>query len=315
MGERGDLLSPLLKDKSDNMTLESSDPKIETLSPPKEPLTRRQILKRTATGLMGFGTLFAGEALVLEPSLLTLDKITIPIKGLSPAFVGYRIAFIADLHYPRYMHPEFIRHAISLANRHHPDLMVFGGDMCDKKGSATVPKLKGMFDHAEAKEGILGVLGNHDHWLDAPGIRRELTRHTPIRLIENESLLLERGGGVLAIGGVGDHWEGVENPAKAFEKVAPEIPRIMVAHNPDLAEELAIPVRVDLQISGHMHGGQIVVPGYGGLLSASRYGKKFCQGLVQGKVHPVYVTRGLFSTGHMRINCPPAVSIITLATV
>lgn len=158
------------------------------------------------------------------------------------------------------------------------------------------------------------MLGNHDHWLDALGVRREIARHTPIRLIENEHMVLERGGHGLAIGGVGDHWTGIEDPAQAFRGVPPDIPRILVAHNPDLAEELNSPLRIDLQISGHMHGGQIYVPGYGGLLHPSRYGNKFCQGLVQGRSHRVYVTRGLFSTGHLRLNCSPTVSLITLRT-
>ncbi len=278
------------------------------------PLTRRKLLKRATTGLFGFSILLAGDAFFLEPNLLTLDRVSIPIHGLSAAFDGFVIAFIADIHYPCYMHAKFVHHAIAIANRHHPDLFVFGGDITDKKGSVTVPNMSGLFDHAEAKEGIIGVLGNHDHWLDAPGVRRELARHTPLRIIENESMIVERGGKALAIGGVGDHWEGIEDPSRAFLHVPPEVPRILVAHNPDLAEELDIPVRIDLQISGHMHGGQIYVPGYGGVLHPSRYGNKFCQGLVQGKSHRVYVTRGLYSSGHARLNCPPAVSLITLRT-
>ena len=119
----------------------------------------------------------------------------------------------------------------------------------------------------------------------------------------------------MAIGGVGDLWCGVVDVPKTFSHTPPDVTRILVSHNPDLAEDLKDPVRVDLQISGHMHGGQIYVPGYGGLLHPSKYGNKFCQGLVKGKAHPVYTTRGLHSTGRVRLNCPPAITIITLRSL
>ncbi len=278
-------------------------------------LSRRAMLRRGAGGLFGFSAAIALDAVLLEPNLLTLHASEIPISQLPHAFDGYRIALIADIHYPHRMNPEFVRHAVSMANRHNPDLMVFAGDMTDHKGSPTVPNMSGLYDHAVARDGIVGTLGNHDHWLDAPGVRRELARRTPIRLIENESFQVERQGAALAIGGVGDHWEGIVDPERAFRGVDPKVPRILVAHNPDLAEEMRVLVRVDLQISGHMHGGQIYLPGYGGLLHPSRYGRKFCQGLVQGRSHRVYVTRGLFTTGRLRFLCPPAVSLLTLRSV
>lgn len=278
----------------------------------KEKLSRRKVITRGFFAFTSFAVSVGVDAFVIEPNRLTVDAPDIHIPSLPQAFDGYRIALIADIHYPRHMHPEYVQSAVALASSYHPDVMVFAGDICDHKGSATVPNLSGLFDKASAKDGVWGTLGNHDHWLDAPGIRKELNKHTPIRMIENEAIMVERGGHGLAIGGVGDLWCGVVDVPKAFAKVPPDMARILISHNPDLAEDLRDAVRVDLQLSGHMHGGQIYIPGYGGLLHPSKYGKKFCQGLVQGKAHRVYVTRGLHSAGRIRLNCPPAVSIITL---
>ncbi len=293
-------------------TTQNEDPPETPPHPRREKISRRKMITR---GFFAFTTLAASvgaDAFVIEPNRLTVDTPDIHIPSLPQAFDGYRIALIADIHYPRFIHPDYVRSAVALANSYHPDVMVFAGDICDNKGLTAIPDLSGLFDAATAKDGVWGTLGNHDHWLDAPGVRKELNRHTPIRMIENEAITVERGGQGLAIGGVGDLWCGVVDVPKAFAKIPPDMARILVSHNPDLAEDLRDPVRVDLQLSGHMHGGQIYIPGYGGLLHPSKYGKKFCQGLVQGKAHRVYVTRGLHSTGRIRFNCPPAVSIITL---
>lgn len=293
-------------------TTPKEDP-LETPSPPrKERISRRKAIVRGFAVFTSLAVAMGADALLIEPNRLTVDEVDIPVSSLPQAFNGYRIALIADVHYPRRMHPESVKSAVSLATSYNPDVMVFAGDMCDHKGSATVPKMRGLFDAARAKDGVWGTLGNHDHWLDAPGIRKELERHTPIRMLENAAITVERGGEGLAIGGVGDLWCGVVDVPKAFAKISPNMARILISHNPDLAEDLRDRERVDLQLSGHMHGGQIYIPGYGGLLHPSKYGKKFCQGLVQGKSHRVYVTRGLYTAGRVRFNCPPAISIINL---
>ena len=85
--------------------------------------------------------------------------------------------------------------------------------------------LAGLFDTAQARDGVVGVLGNHDHYYPAEKLRRELAEHTPVRLIENTAFLLERGGQHIAIGGVGDLWRGKLEP----EKRLPLFPTIFPA--------------------------------------------------------------------------------------
>lgn len=274
----------------------------------RQPSSRRTLLKRCVYGLAAIA-LADGLS---EPYRIAVEKVTIPITGLPPAFDGYRIALISDFHYPRQINAEYIRHTVTLANAFQPDILALTGDFVDHKGSATVPNMSQLFADAQAKDGILGVLGNHDHWLDAEGVRRELANNTPVRLIENECLLLERGGHVLAVGGVGDLWEGVLKPEEAFAKVAPETPRILLCHNPDYAETMVPKVRVDLQLSGHTHGGEAFFPMCGAPFVPSAYGNKFRSGLVQGRKHRVYVTRGVCSIRRVRFFCPPEVTCLTL---
>lgn len=258
--------------------------------------------------------ILALDAFFIEPNWLSLEIIEIPIEGLPDSFDGYRIALLSDFHYPRAVEVDFLRKAVALANTFHPDLVALTGDFCDnnRDDPHSVPHLSGLFDGFEALDGIVGVLGNHDHWIGADGIRKEITNHTPIRLIENQSFSIEREGHAIAIGGIGDLWEGVIDVQRTFAGLPDTMPRILLSHNPDTAEELDRAIRVDLQLSGHTHGGQVRIPFGPALKIPSRYGNKFRAGLVQGHSHRVYVTRGVCSVRHVRFWCRPEVTGIIL---
>jgi uncharacterized protein len=287
---------------------EQTETKTVKKPPETQRTSRRTFLRRSVYGLMAVAL---AEGLS-EPYRIAVERVSIPITGLSAAFDGYRIALISDFHYPRQISVDYVRHTVTLANGFQPDLLALTGDFVDHKGSATVPDMSRLFADAQARDGILGVLGNHDHWLDAEGVRRELAKNTPVRLIENECHLVERAGQALAIGGVGDLWEGVLKPEEAFAKIPPETPRILLSHNPDSAETMVPKVRVDLQLSGHTHGGEAFFPLLGAPFVPSAYGNKFRCGLVQGRKHRVYVTRGVCSIRRLRFFCPPEVTYITL---
>ena len=266
---------------------------------------------------LGIGACLAAvaiDAIVIEPRRVALEEVEIPIWDLPDAFDGYRIAIISDSHFPRWTSKKYIHRCIAMANGFRPDLIVILGDICDRawRQSAEVPNLAGVFDPACARDGILGVLGNHDHRFDMERLRQEFADRTPVHLIENTSVYLERGSALLAIGGVGDLWHGRVAPYQTFENVPPEIPRILLSHNPDLAERFPADIRVDLQLSGHTHGGQVCFPPGHAIHVPSLYGNKYRAGLVEGRRHRVYISRGIASSHLVRFCCPPEVSAITL---
>lgn len=271
------------------------------------------------------GGLVVADAAVVEPNWLSFETIDVPIRGLHSAFDGFRIALLSDVHWPRHMDADFCRRAVAMGNAFAPNVWAFTGDFCDAKGvmantppapgTRNVPNMTGLFEKMSATHGVLGVRGNHDHWIDGPAIAREIERCTPIQLIENKHLLLERGGGKLAIGGVGDLWTDRVDPVAAFAGVGDDVPRVMLSHNPDLAEEMKQDVRVDLQLSGHTHGGEARVPFGPAPAVPSRYGNKFRQGLVSGKKHRVYVTRGICRPRGVRFWCRPEVTGIVLRSM
>ena len=278
-------------------------------------LSRRTVLKAgAALAVGGVGV----DAFAIEPRRLRFERVTVPIADLPEPFHGYRIAFLTDVHYPRNIDRGFINEAIAMGNAFGPDLWTFGGDLIDTKGLSAVPTLAGVFEHAWAKDGTYGVLGNHDWHLDGPETIREVERTSPIRFLHNRHVLLNRGGESIALAGLEDLWEREPDLELALKGVTPEMPRLLLSHNPDTAElyvgstGLAESRRVDLQLSGHTHGGEIVLPFFGAPKIPSRYGRKFDQGLVQGALHRVYVGRGIASPRKVRFRCRPEVTGITL---
>ena len=149
-----------------------------------------------------------------------------------------------------------------------------------------------------------------------------------IPLIDNRRLFLgDRGGFVedlhrgpgLCIAGIGDLWEGNPNVEAALGGVRPDLPRLLLSHNPDAAEMRAIrnnAYRIDLMLSGHTHGGQVRLPGIGTPVVPSAFGQKYAAGLVRGPACRVFISCGLGTTiMPIRFGQPPEIAMLTLCAV
>src|SRR5262249_24297196 len=122
----------------------------------------------------------------------------------------------------------------------------------------------------------------------------------------------------LAVCGVGDLWEDDQDYERALDDLPEEMPRLLLSHNPDVAEEKSFirsGLRVDLMLSGHTHGGQIWVPGFGTPIVPSRYGQKYAGGWGGGPPGPVFVSRGLgLSMLPLRRGVTPEIAVLELRT-
>lgn len=277
------------------------------------PISRRKLVKQ---GLTLGALALVGDVFALEPEWIKVERVDIPIKGLPASFDGYRISLFSDIHWPRHIQKGYLDRVVRLANDFRPDLVAVPGDFCDANKlplrQLNHISLAGLYDGLRAKDGCVATLGNHDHRFNVPNLRREMAESTPFKLLTNEHRLIRRGGDLLAIGGVDDLWNSVVDPVKTFAEVPDDVPRILLSHNPDVAEDHVWPTRIDLQLSGHTHGGEIHLPFGQTKWIPSKYGNKFREGLVQGRSHRVYVTRGVCSPRGMRFRCRPEVTYITL---
>ena len=168
----------------------------------------------------------------------------------------------------------------------------------------------------KAPLGVFAVLGNHDFWSG-----REVTEkishgleNIEVQVLRNQAVPVKRKGGLLYMVGVDDYWESSYSLTKALRGIPTDACRILLSPNPDVNADIeTMRERIDLVVSGHTHGGQIVLPFTGALYIPSPFGQKYRSGLVSDNERQTYVSRGLgVFFVPVRINCPPDVSLLTL---
>lgn len=255
----------------------------------------------------------------VEPTWLELNCLDIPVADLPPAFAGFRIVQLSDLHFSRRVSTAYIAEAVELAQQQRADLIVLTGDFVHR-GFKYVGHLPESLGKLSAPCGVFAVLGNHDFSVrNALGFRRYRHLHQAvadslvacgIRVLRNESVPLERGSDRLYLSGVEDLWSRVCDVDRAMHGLDPAIPRIVLAHNPQTIERLN-GHRCDLMLSGHTHGGQVHVPGLG-RPTLSRQARRFAAGLYQHNRTFLYVNKGVGFGFQFRYGVRPEVAVTTL---
>lgn len=262
-------------------------------------------------------------AILVTPTALRRTNIDAPVAHLAPSLEGYTIAVLSDLHYGGTIAPaRLVARAVQMANDASPDLTVLLGDyaLSHTKLSAisrrmyewALPKMTETLRGLRARDGVIAILGNHDYDHDAAKVAAWL-RSTGARVLINECVVVSKGDAQLGIGGVDDWTHGRIDSAGGCASLAPDIPRVVLSHNPDGVLELSPASRVDLVFAGHTHGGQIVLPWLG---APSRHcticDASSASGWVARSPVPLYVTTGVGVVLPLRINCPPEVLVVRL---
>jgi predicted MPP superfamily phosphohydrolase len=160
-------------------------------------------------------------------------------------------------------------------------------------------------------------MGNHDHWTGPGGVRRAL-RAAGVRELPNQVLTVRRNDARLYIVGADDPWCKKANVAPIVKNLPSRGAAILLAHEPDYADNFCQYKRFDLQLSGHSHGGQVALPLIGPLALPGA-GQKYPRGQYQVEDMKLYTNRGLGTSGargfHVRFNCRPEITLFTLRTV
>ncbi len=275
---------------------------------------RRTFLKGLGALAVGACTLAIGSyeyGKHIEAKSLVVEQLQIPLKKLKPALEGFRIVQLSDFHLHPYTQIDFVQQAVNTANALKPDLIVLTGDYV-LKGAESIFELAPVLASLDAKYGLFTILGNHDLWTDVTTIRIGL-KEARLPLLYNEGLTLDVGGESLYLAGLDDGWSGHPDLKAALNKRPADIPTILLAHEPDLADVYSLDGRVSLQLSGHSHGGQVRIPGLGAPILPS-LGRKYDQGLYTVNNMWLYTNRGLGLIAPIRINCPPEITEITLTS-
>lgn len=207
-------------------------------------------------------------------------RLTVSVASWPATAPPLRLVLISDIHVagPE-TPPERLARVVAQINALAPDLVLIAGDFVTEKRSASrlygadaaIAPLAGL----RARLGTVAVLGNHDHWLDTAAVHRALAR-AKITVLDNRAVRV----GPLAIGGVDDAFtHHADLPATLADLARVGGIPILLSHSPDIFPQ--VPVTVPLTLAGHTHCGQIILPLYGPVATASRYGDRYRCGAVR----------------------------------
>ena len=189
------------------------------------------------------------------------------IKGLAPEFEGMKAAMLVDIHVGSVNRREFVQAVVDKVNALEPDVILIPGDFVDGQVRNRSGDLEPL-SQLHAPHGVLAVTGNHEYYYDLSGWLKQIESFG-IKWLENEHVLLERGGAHLAIAGVPDPTGGNRDTPKALDGIPGDAPVILMDHQPRFAMENS-KLGVSLQLSGHTHGGQM--PGISQLVARANGG-------------------------------------------
>jgi len=236
---------------------------------------------------------------------LEINEKEIPLANLQMPLDGLTIAHISDLHFTGRMTEEFYRRVIQEVSALQADLIVITGDIVDKR--KCLSWIQPLFGKLNAREGVYFVLGNHEKKAGlVPETREQLERAGLIPLGGRSLVKRIRSCDVLLAG----------NERPWIEPVAADFPndvclRIALLHSPDQFL-WARSERFDLVLAGHMHGGQVRIPGIGAVLSPSRFGTRYASGVFFEEPSTMHVTRGIGGVYPLRLWCPPEITRLVL---
>lgn len=278
------------------------------------PINRRKFFQLTGAGFVGA---LGADALLIEPNLPRVVRKEIYLKRWPARMEGFTIALLSDFHYDAFFSVHPIRSAINTVNALRPDLIALTGDFVTEPavgdpqlGAAAAEPCADLLSQLKAPHGLWAVLGNHDLSTNASRVSGALSEKG-IQFLTNRSIPVERDGGRFWITGVDDVLDGRPDLEAALHGVPSEEPAVLLAHEPDYADDAA-GYPVDLQLSGHSHGGQVRVP-FVPPLFLPDLGKKYVWGLYKIGQLTLYTNAGIGTVRiAVRFNCPPEITLITL---
>lgn len=267
------------------------------------PLTRRAALKGVVATTIGAVTGTGAYGVAYERHHLDLTEATLPVSGLPPALDGLRIGLVTDIHHSRMVPAQDVSQAVALVMSTRPDLIVLGGDYVTWGDRAYVGPVAELLAPLTAPHGVYAILGNHDHDRDMPAALVA----KGFAVLKDQRTRVTLRGEAIELAGIRFWTRKPGDIARVLRQARDTI--VLLAHDPRRLTEAAA-LDVPLVLSGHTHGGQVVLPGVGAL---AHRGFPVVSGMGRQDNTVIFVSRGIGTIYvPIRINCPPEVAVLTL---
>jgi hypothetical protein len=240
---------------------------------------------------------------------LTVSEAEVAVRGLPAPLSGLRLLLLTDLHLGPFLSRNGVAEVLSRIARLRFDVILHGGDLATSRAS-DFSGCADLLGALRAPLGAYGVLGNHEHYTrEAPRLAREIEA-AGVRLVQNSSVIVERGGAALLLAGIDDFNAGQPDLDSALRGAPRDVPIVLLSHNPDVFFDAA-ERGVALVLSGHTHGGQIRIPGLPVLARMSRF--RLDEGRYIFQETELVVSRGLGAVGlPVRVACPPEAVLLEI---
>jgi len=253
--------------------------------------------------LAAYGTLFGAR-------VLRRERVEVPVAGLPRGWWGARIVQLSDLHSGRHVTAQRLRGIARRAARLSPEVLVVTGDIVHNSHDFARQAAEAIAT-VKATHGTYAILGNHDFWAGADAVEKALEKEG-IQVLRNRGLVLRRGGDELWLCGVDDPWSGRFDLAAALRDRPQGAATVLLSHQPN-TWPVAQRAGVQLQLSGHTHGGQVAMLWLHRSLSLARFITPFVAGLYRAGTSFLYVNRGAGTVMPMiRIGARPEVTELVL---
>lgn len=266
----------------------------------------------------GAGVVALGaDGLLLDPNFPVVIRREISLARWPERLDGFTIALLSDFHYDPIFSVHPIHRAIGMVNDLHPDLIALTGDFVSvpwsgdhAKAAAAAEPCARLLTRLKAPHGLWAVLGNHDCFTDPERVTSALEAEK-IPVMINQSVPIERDGARFWLAGLDDVLGKGADLDQTLRKIPQDEPAVLMAHEPDYADKVAR-YPVDLQLSGHSHGGQVRVPLVGPLY-LPELARKYVWGLYHIGELTLYTNAGLGTVEiPVRFNCAPEITLLTI---
>lgn len=280
--------------------------------------SRRRLVNTAGGALLASPFFIAGYGTLIERTNFHVREIDVPIPGLHPDLEGLRLLQLTDIHLSPFLTVRELERVIGAANETRPHLALVTGDLISTRGDPLDACLH-QLSTLKTDAGIVGCLGNHEHFSGAERYTTEEGARLGIRFLRSRNMVLRFGAGAVNIAGVdyermsASH-SGYLRGAEAM--LVPGSLNVLLSHNPDVFPTAAAQ-GYDLTVAGHTHGGQVNIEILSREINPAHFFTPYVYGLYQwargGRHASAYVSRGIGTIGiPARVGAPPEIAVLRL---